>query len=159
MHIPDAIFHSPRFQTFYKYWPAEKALELYRSGAPINNPGAIPSIQVPPGVRKCGLQGMRESIPQEMIPLARPMYVPPSMKEKGVDPTLWSWMSSGWDPTGYQIASTKMAEPAMTTQVVTADQISDPDRALAWVEDNWKLLAAGMGGLLVLSMAVGGRRR
>lgn len=35
---------------------------------------------------------------------------------------------------------------------------SEPDWALGWVEDNWLMIAAALGGLILVS-TLGGRRR
>lgn len=47
---------------------------------------------------------------------------------------------------------------AAGTHAGTRTQATTPDTALAWVEDNWLVIAAALGAVIVVSAMGGGRR-
>lgn len=161
MTLPGPIENHPDYLLLSEYFTDEEVGTIIQSGIPINRPGVVPSLQVPPGNKGCaGLGDMGLGI----------MAIPSSDSTwgwgSGYDPTVVPWtperpalidvappppvLSSGSIAGG---TATTMSATGGGSQTGGGGGVPAPDPALEWVEDNWVMIAAALAGLVVLGVA------
>lgn len=139
MNIPADVRRNPNFIELAKYFSPEEAARLVMGNVAINRPGVVPSVQVPPGARRCEGLGeaslpmptisqdlMRYSV-QQTVGGANPQWFVPSTTSPGAV-----------YPTGAQ--PTKRGGFA------------------GWAEDNMTVLLGGIG-IITAVVLLGGKRR
>lgn len=133
MTIPGQIKRDPRFIYLTDYMSPEEAAKVVASGIAINQVGFVPSMQVPPGNRGC--QGLGVSLLEAAGDIPAPT----------VD--WWGNIS-----TGTTSLSPGGGSPGAVYPGGTAPGQTKSDKALSWIEDNWVVIAGGLGVLLAVSM-------
>jgi hypothetical protein len=140
MHLSGRIENNPDYVLLKQYYSKEDVKRIIESGIPINQVDVVPSLMVPPG------QGCEDLATQGLAGLADVSLFDVPLSTIGTKNTqtvgLWQTIPDLFTP--------KASQPQVQT-AVTPTPRQDP--ALDWVEQNWLLIAAGLGGLLLLSMA------
>jgi hypothetical protein len=136
MQIPPYVRNNPNFTLLSEYFTPEEVVQIVRSGIPINKPDLVPSLQVPPGAKDC--DGI-------------PLIDMDGMGQVGVpylSPDMMTVLTQGCQCITSPCTCGTSMEPARYNVEVQ----SVPDTALAWVNDNWLMIAGVLGGLLGLSL-------
>lgn len=150
MQLPPHIKNNPDYLLLSEYYEPEQVARIIASGIPVNRPGVVPSLQVPPGAKDC------DQVP--VLDLGKVGRVHDA--RKGIGATDWmadmplsTVRTSPLVPSCMCITQpcscgTTLEPARYTGQPV---ETSTPDMALAWVDDNWLMIAGALGGLLLLS--------
>lgn len=149
MQIPPHVKNNPNYTLLAHYFEPEEVVRIVESRIPINRPGVVPSLQVPPGAKDC------DQIPvMDMDGMGR--VFDPRTALGSVD-----WMASvpliqagtpvtrAEDQWWGMLPSLFSPQPTVSSTPGPAPR--PPDTALAWVNDNWLLIAGSLVGLLALS--------
>lgn len=154
MQIPPHVKNNPNYTLLAHYFEPEEVVRIVESHIPINRPGVVPSLQVPPGAKDCdqipvmNIDGMgRVFDPRTAMGTLGNTAItdmPPDINVGGYQ---------GWIPLqlSQDIISLFPGSYGTTSQSTPSQMPNPPDTALAWVNDNWLLIAGSLVGLLALS--------
>jgi len=142
MQIPPYVKNNPNFTLLSEYFTPEEVVRIVRSGIPINKPDLVPSLQVPPGAKDC------DGIPLIDVDGMGQVLADPRNPYAYLSPDIMTVLGQGCQCITSPCNCGTSMEPVR--HQVTVEQV--PDTTLAWVNDNWKLIAGSLVGLLVLGM-------
>lgn len=135
--IPRHIQRDPKFLYLTEWFSPEEAMEIVANKIPLNRPGVVPSVQVPPGGKGCDGLGETPSLLDVAGDIRAPVI--------GYDPNaVWATMPISMELTSGN--SSPGSFYASGGAPVQRGGVAD------WAEDNVGLLLALMGGMAAVAL-------
>jgi hypothetical protein len=142
MTIPGQLRRDPKFIYLSEWFTPEEAAHIVLNKIPINQVGYVPSIQVPPGNKGCQGLGPEDGNPS-LLDVAGDISAP----TVPYDPSaVWRTL-----PLSTNVLTPGKTSPG-SSYPSSGQPVGSSDQALGWIEDNWVMVAGGIGVLLALSM-------
>lgn len=141
--IPANIWRDPKFVYLSDYFTPEEAARIVMAGTPLNRPGVVPSVQVPPGAQGCAGLGETRSLLEVAGDIPAPVIK--------YDPNaVFTSMPISMELTG---GRTSPGSVYPTAGGGTSGDWS------SWAEDNSGLLLALIGGVTAVALLAPRRGR